>query len=186
MNFCFKCKILQDVRALLLGLDNSGKTSLLYQWRLHELVTAIPTIGFNVESIRRKKLSVHIWDVGGQQKIRKLWKHHLLYINVILFVIDSTEPDFNRIYEAKSELNILLMHEDLIDVPFLILFNKSDLEISFTDEEIFDEFDFRIGETEIQTNSVHKVKVMRTSALSSENLTEILNWIEFVTKKKQK
>ncbi|CAL6007937.1 ADP-ribosylation_factor 1 [Hexamita inflata] len=185
MNFCFKCKKFQDVRALLLGLDNSGKTSLLYQWRLNELVTTIPTIGFNVESIRRRKLSVHIWDVGGQQKIIKLWKHHLLYINVILFVIDSTERDFNRIQEAKSELIQLLTHEDLITVPFMILFNKSDLD-SLTDEEIFDDYNFIIGETEIKTNSVHKVKILRTSALHSENVTEILNWIEFVTKKPKK
>ena len=64
------------MRVLMLGLDMAGKTSLLYKWKLNEFVTAIPTIGFNVETIDMYDISFDIWDVGGQDKIRPLWRHY--------------------------------------------------------------------------------------------------------------
>ena len=37
-----------EVRVLVLGLDNAGKTTILYQLKMGEVVSTIPTIGFNV------------------------------------------------------------------------------------------------------------------------------------------
>ncbi|CAL6007991.1 ADP-ribosylation_factor 1 [Hexamita inflata] len=181
-----KCKRVQEVRVLMLGLDGSGKTSLLYQWKLGELITTIPTIGFNIEEIQRNKLSLNIWDIGGQKKIRPLYRHYLLTTNVIFFIIDSTECNFNRIQETKTEYLQVVDNEYLTSIPILILFNKSDLKNSLTNEEIEEEYDFKIGESEIKIHSVHKIKVMRTSALNSECLPEIMDWVEFVTQKKKK
>ena len=65
----------RPTRILLLGLDAAGKTSVLYKLKLGEIVTTIPTIGFNVETVEYKNISFTVWDVGGQDKIRPLWRH---------------------------------------------------------------------------------------------------------------
>ena len=56
----------KEIRILILGLDNAGKTTLLYRLKIGEVVTTIPTIGFNVESVVYKNLSFNVWDLGGQ------------------------------------------------------------------------------------------------------------------------
>lgn len=63
----------KDVRILMVGLDAAGKTTILYKLKLGEIVTTIPTIGFNVETVEYKNISFTVWDVGGQDKIRPLW-----------------------------------------------------------------------------------------------------------------
>lgn len=64
-------------RILLLGLDAAGKTTILYKLKLNETVTTIPTIGFNVEEVTPvKNVTFTVWDVGGQEKIRPLWRHY--------------------------------------------------------------------------------------------------------------
>ena len=70
----------QPARIVMLGLDNAGKTTVLYKLKLGEGVTTIPTIGFNVETVVYKNISFTVWDVGGQTKIR------LLFINWIKYV----------------------------------------------------------------------------------------------------
>jgi len=54
----------------MVGLDAAGKTTILYKLKLGEQVTAIPTIGFNVEEVNYKNLNFTMWDVGGQKVIR--------------------------------------------------------------------------------------------------------------------
>ena len=65
-----------EINIVMLGLDGSGKTTMLYKLMLNAWVATIATIGFNVESIEREKDSLSIWDVGGKDKIRALWKHY--------------------------------------------------------------------------------------------------------------
>ena len=76
----------------MVGLDAAGKTTILYKLKLGEIVTTIPTIGkylvcprtrlliehagFNVETVEYKNISFTVWDVGGQDKIRPLWRHY--------------------------------------------------------------------------------------------------------------
>lgn len=64
----------EEVRILMVGLDAAGKTTILYQLKLDEPVTTIPTIGFNVETVEYKNISFTVWDIGGQDKIRVLWR----------------------------------------------------------------------------------------------------------------
>ena len=55
----------------------TGKTTILYKIKLNECVSTIPTIGFNVETVQPYKgISFTVWDVGGQEKIRRLWEHY--------------------------------------------------------------------------------------------------------------
>ena len=66
-------------RILLLGLDAAGKTTILYRLKLNENITTVPTIGFNVEEVTPvKNVTFTVWDVGGQEKIRLLWRHYYL------------------------------------------------------------------------------------------------------------
>ena len=88
----------KEFRFLLLGLDAAGKTTILYQLRLGEVVTTIPTIGFNVESIDAKKSKCTIWDVGGMNKIRPLWRHYLPNTEGLIFVVDLNDKE--RMEEA--------------------------------------------------------------------------------------
>lgn len=64
------------MRILMLGLDAAGKTTILYKLKLGEVVSSVPTIGFNVETLEFKNIKFTVWDVGGQDKIRLLWKHY--------------------------------------------------------------------------------------------------------------
>merc|ERR1711994_794704 len=88
-----------EKRILMLGLDAAGKTTIIYKLQLGEVVHTIPTIGFNVETISYKKVNFTVWDVGGQTKIRPLWRHYFENSDAVIFVVDS--QDRGRLAEAK-------------------------------------------------------------------------------------
>lgn len=50
--------------------------AILYKLKLGQSVTTIPTVGFNVETVTYKNVKFNVWDVGGQDKIRPLWRHY--------------------------------------------------------------------------------------------------------------
>ena len=75
------------------GLDAAGKTTILYKLKLGEIVTTIPTIGFNVETVEYKNIQFTVWDVGGQDKIRPLWRHYFSNTQGLIFVVDSNDRD---------------------------------------------------------------------------------------------
>jgi ADP-ribosylation factor family len=83
----------KESRILMVGLDAAGKTTILYKLKLGEVVTTIPTIGFNVETVEYKNISFTVWDVGGQDKIRPLWRHYYQNTQGIIFVVDSNDRD---------------------------------------------------------------------------------------------
>ncbi|KAI3834226.1 hypothetical protein MKX03_030033, partial [Papaver bracteatum] len=96
----------RDMRILMVGLDAAGKTTILYKLKLGEIVTTIPTIGFNVETVEYKNVSFTVWDVGGQDKIRPLWRHYFQNTQGLIFVIDSNDRE--RIVEARDEIHRML------------------------------------------------------------------------------
>ena len=51
------------------GLDAAGKTTILYKLKLGKVVTTIPTIGFNVETLNYKNMTFTAWDVSGRGKM---------------------------------------------------------------------------------------------------------------------
>jgi len=92
----------KQMRILMVGLDAAGKTTILYKLKLGEIVTTIPTIGFNVETVEYKNICFTVWDVGGQDKIRPLWRHYFQNTQGLIFVVDSNDRE--RITEAQEEL----------------------------------------------------------------------------------
>lgn len=91
-----------NIEIVSVGLDAAGKTTILYKLKLGEIVTTIPTIGFNVETVEYKNISFTVWDVGGQDKIRPLWRHYYQNTQGLIFVVDSS--DTKRVAEAENEL----------------------------------------------------------------------------------
>ena len=112
----------KEMRILMLGLDNSGKTSILYRLKLGQPKKTIPTIGFNVETLEYKSIAFTVWDVGGQEKLRSLWRHYYANTQALIFVVDSS--DRARIQEAAEELHRLIKEEELHDALLLVFANK--------------------------------------------------------------
>merc|ERR1719409_1439987 len=102
------------MRILIVGLDGAGKTTILHQLKVGEVVNTIPTVGFNVETVHYKNIDFDVWDVGGQDKMRPLWKHYYKNARGLVFVVDSNNAD--RLQEARAELDQLLNEEELQDV----------------------------------------------------------------------
>ena len=116
----------QNARILMIGLDAAGKTTILYKLKVNETVSTIPTIGFNVETVEPvKNVSFTVWDVGGQDKIRPLWKHYFNGCDGLIYVVDSA--DDQRFDEAKKELDWVLGDDEMRGVPIVVLANKQDL-----------------------------------------------------------
>jgi ADP-ribosylation factor-like protein 1 len=109
----------KEIRILILGLDNAGKTTLLYRLKIGEVVTTIPTIGFNVESVSYKNLNFNVWDLGGQTSIRPYWRCYYSNTAAVVFVVDST--DIERLGTAAEELSAMLGEEELRDAALLVL-----------------------------------------------------------------
>ena len=124
----------REARILMLGLDAAGKTTILFKLKLGEVVQSIPTIGFNVETVEFKNCKFNVWDVGGQDKIRPMWKHYYQNAEGLIFVVDSS--DRNRVDKAREELKKMLAEEDLKEVVLLVLANKQDIAVMDVKEVI--------------------------------------------------
>ncbi|XP_032424002.1 ADP-ribosylation factor-like protein 4C [Xiphophorus hellerii] len=120
----------QSLHIVMLGLDSAGKTTVLYRLKFNEFVNTVPTIGFNTEKIRlsngtAKGISCHFWDVGGQEKLRPLWKSYSRCTDGIIYVVDSVDVD--RLEEAKTELHKVTKFAENQGTPLLVIANKQDL-----------------------------------------------------------
>ncbi|XP_033630838.1 ADP-ribosylation factor-like protein 4A [Asterias rubens] len=136
-NTCFP--FLGSLHVVLLGLDFSGKTTILYRLKLDEFINAVTTIGFNAEKIRvktgaSKGVRFRFWDAGGSEKLRPLWKSYMRATDAIVFVVDSSDAE--RFEEAKSELIKLARSPKNSGVPILVIANKQDLREAASSEEM--------------------------------------------------
>ena len=96
----------REIRILILGLDGAGKTTILYRLQLGEVITTVPTIGFNIETLTYKNLKFQVWDLGGQTSIRPYWRCYYANTNAVIFVVDSSDKD--RLSTSKAELLAML------------------------------------------------------------------------------
>eukprot|EP01083_Nonionella_stella_P200698 734756_1 len=129
----------KEYRILMVGIDAAGKTTIIYKIKLGEIINTIQTIGFNVEQVEYKNIGFTVCDVGGQDKIRQLWRHYYKNTQVVIFVVDSndreriddTSPLFKDKYKitipAKEELHGMLQDDELRYAVLLVLANKQDL-----------------------------------------------------------
>ena len=112
----------QQCRILMVGLDAAGKTTILYQLKLGEMTNTAPTLGFNVETVSYKNIEFMVWDMGGQDAIRPLWRHYYENAQALIFVVDSADEE--RMEEAREELSKLMEEDDLNEAVLLVYANK--------------------------------------------------------------
>ena len=157
-----------DVRILMVGVDGVGKSTILYQLKMGETVKTIPTIGFNVETLDYKGLNFTVWDVGGQDKIRVLWKPYYQNTDGLIFVVDSNDRE--RIEDAAEELKKMLAEEELKDCVVLVMANKQDLNGALAPGEVTEKMGMGLlkGRTWL---------VQGTSATTGQGLKEGLDWM---------
>ncbi|CAL8131579.1 unnamed protein product [Orchesella dallaii] len=158
-----------ELRILMVGLDGAGKTTILFKFKFGEIVTTIPTIGFNVETVEYKNISFTVWDVGGQDRLRNLWRYYYKNARGVIFVIDS--HDVERLGEVRHELKTLLTEEELRDAVFLIYANKQDLPNALKPAELIDRLDIN----DYLRN--RRWYIHGSSASMGEGLYEGLDWL---------
>jgi len=167
----------KDTRLLMIGLDSAGKTTILYKLKLGDIVNTIPTVGFNVETIVFKDLRFTVWDVGGQDKIRPLWRHYFQNTSGMIYVVDSNDRD--RIEEAARELRHLLNEEELKNIVLLILANKQDLPNAMTSKELSENL-------HMSTFRNIQWHIQQCCAVNGNGLSEGLDWLSSALNKRKK
>ena len=113
---------MKDMRILMVGLDAAGKTTILYKLNIGEVLTTIPTIGFNFVITEYKNITFILWDVSDHCKIRLLWRHYYHNAQGIIYVVDFNDKE--RIEEAREEIHCLLTDDELKDACLLVFENK--------------------------------------------------------------
>lgn len=97
------------------GLDAAGKTTMLYRMKLGAIVTTIPTIGFNVETIQVGDLTITSWDMGGRvRKPLRYFAHYEAYS--FIFHVARARP--LRTLYRPGDLDHLLVSFSLAFAPF--------------------------------------------------------------------
>lgn len=98
----------KELRILLLGLDNAGKTTILKQLASEEIAQVTPTAGFNIKSVVSEGFKLNVWDIGGQQKIRPYWKNYFENTDVLVntFVLFYTPGEIPEVLGGIQEVTL--------------------------------------------------------------------------------
>jgi len=159
----------KEVRVLILGLDNAGKTTILY--KLHSpnrIIRTMPTIGFNVESVVYKNLNFSVWDLGGQTNIRPYWRCYYANTNAIIFVVDSADQE--RLALSRKELMAMLEEEELKSAVLLVFANKQDMKGALNEAQVSQALGLHLIKN-------HQWHICRASAIKNVGLGEGLEWM---------
>jgi len=157
----------KEVRILMLGLDNAGKTTILKKFNGEDITTISPTLGFNIKTLEHNGYSLNIWDVGGQKSLRSYWRNYFETTDGLIWVVDSA--DKRRLEDCKKELHQLLQEERLLGATLLVFANKQDLPGALKAEEIKESLD-------LDSIKTHHWKIVWCSAVTGENLLEGMDW----------
>merc|ERR1712044_141666 len=141
------------------GLDGAGKTTLLYRLQVGEVVTTIPTIGFNVEQVTYKNLKFQVWDLGGQTSIRPYWRCYYSNTDAVIYVVDSADRD--RIGISKEELKNAIL---------VVLANKQDIEGAMSVTEVHQ----ALG---LEALKKRTFQIFKASAVKGDGLDESMEWL---------
>jgi len=163
----------KEVNILVVGLDNSGKTTIMNHFKPPEekCNEIVPTVGFNVEKFKVKALTFTAFDMSGQGRYRNLWEHYYKGVEGIIFVIDSS--DSLRLVVAKDELDMMLKNADLgskAHLPILFFANKMDLKESIGSVKISQ----TLGLDTLKNKTWH---IQSSNAVSGEGLNDGIEWL---------
>ncbi|XP_063964528.1 ADP-ribosylation factor-like [Lytechinus pictus] len=158
----------QEIKILMLGLGGAGKTTILQKINLGDIVTSTSSPGFNVETVKYKNTTITAWDVGGQDKIRPLWREMFPNTQGIIFVVDSHDRELRL--EARDELNRIANKDELRDAIILVFANKQDLPNAMGTGEVTD----ALGLHNVRNR---KWYIQASSATSGDGIYEGFKWL---------
>ncbi|KAF2624841.1 ADP-ribosylation factor [Macroventuria anomochaeta] len=158
----------KEMRILMLGLDNAGKTTIVKKIMNEDVNSVSPTLGFIIKTIDYDGYKLNIWDVGGQKTLRTYWKNYFEKTDTLIWVVDATDRE--RIGDCRHELAGLLLEERLSGASLLVFKNKSDVPGAMSEDEVRK----GLGLDAIRT---HKWTIMSCSAMTGQNLQEGLQWV---------
>ncbi|KAL1908347.1 hypothetical protein Sste5344_005875 [Sporothrix stenoceras] len=175
----------KELRILMLGLDNAGKTTIVKQIMGEDVNTVSPTLGFIIKTIDYEGYKLNICmsiptlrayenttddagDVGGQKTLRSYWRNYFERTDALIWVVDAT--DRLRIDDCREELHGLLQEERLSGASLLVFANKTDVQGCMDGDEILEALKLE----EIRT---HRWHILRCSAMTGVNLKEGLAWV---------
>ena len=158
----------KDVRILMLGLDNAGKTTILKKFNGEDISSISPTLGFNIKTLEHKGFNLNIWDVGGQKSLRSYWRNYFETTDGLIWVVDSA--DKRRLEDCRKELQSLLQEERLLGATLLVFANKQDLPGALSVEEIKNTL-------QLDNIKTHHWQIVNCSAVTGENLLSGMDWL---------
>ncbi|XP_061174097.1 ADP-ribosylation factor-like protein 2 [Saccostrea cucullata] len=158
----------KEVRLLMLGLDNAGKTTILKKFNGEDIDTISPTLGFNIKTLEHRGFKLNIWDVGGQKSLRSYWRNYFESTDGLIWVVDCA--DRMRLQDCKQELQSLLVEERLAGATLLVFANKQDLPGALPAEKIRELLD-------LDSIKTHHWRILDCSAVTGENLLKGIDWI---------
>jgi len=158
----------KEMRILMLGLDNAGKTTILKKFNGEDISEIAPTLGFNIKTLEHRGYQLNCWDVGGQKSLRSYWRNYFESTDGLIWVVDSA--DKRRLEDCKKELHALLQEERLLGATLLVFANKQDLPGALSKQEIREVLDL----DNIQT---HHWMIIDCSAVTGQNLIEGVDWL---------
>lgn len=167
----------REMRVVMLGLDAAGKTTILYKLHIGEVLTTVPTIGFNVEKVQYKNVMFTVWDVGGQEKLRPLWRHYFNNTDGLIFVVDSLDRD--RVAKAAQEFRSIIEDPLMRHSAVLVFANKQDMKGALSPAEVCQ----ALGLPELKGRKWH---VQSAIAIRGEGLYEGLDWLANTLKTMQR
>jgi len=162
----------RQMRLLVLGLDNAGKTTLVKRWCGQFTGDIEPTLGFQIQTLEYQNYTLHLWDVGGQKSIRSYWRNYFEQTDGVIFVIDSV--DVVRLDDCRKELQDLLQQERLAGASLLVLANKQDVATAQSGSEIAQHLELS------KDNPLYDKRhwnIVPCSAVSGEGLIEGMDWL---------
>ncbi|KAH3965277.1 hypothetical protein HBH70_151740 [Parastagonospora nodorum] len=158
----------KEMRILMLGLDNAGKTTIVKKIMNEDVNSVSPTLGFIIKTIEYDGYKLNIWDVGGQKTLRTYWKNYFEKTDTLIWVVDATDRE--RVDDCRHELAGLLQEERLSGASLLVFKNKSDVPGAMTEDEV------REG-LRLEAIRTHKYHIITCSAMTGMNLQEGLEWV---------
>ncbi|KAI0167721.1 ADP-ribosylation factor family-domain-containing protein [Pestalotiopsis sp. NC0098] len=158
----------KEMRILMLGLDNAGKTTIVKKIMNEDVNTVSPTLGFIIKTIDYEGYKLNIWDVGGQKTLRSYWRNYFEKTDALIWVVDAT--DRLRIDDCKEELHGLLQEERLSGASLLVFANKTDVQGCMGEDEI-------LQGLQLKDIRSHRWQILQCSAMTGRNLKEGLAWV---------
>ena len=156
-----------NFKIIILGIQNAGKTTILYRLSIGQLVKTTPTIGSNVEEISYNNVKLQAWDLGGQQSTRSVWDVYFVNTDAIIYVIDTHDETYD---DSKTQFYKLLSNEALKNAIILIYANKQDLPGAKNVAEIIQIY-------ELDTIKDHIWHIQPCSAQTGEGLITGMKWL---------